>query len=314
MATIVISEFMDDEAVAFLSRHHAVYYDPKLAQRPAEFRKRLAAADALIVRNRTQVTRELLTTAPNVTCVGRLGVGLDNIDISACAERGIAVHAAAGANAIAVAEYVIGAMIVLMRGTFGATEAVAAGDWPRLSLIGREVSGKTLGLAGFGATAREVARRAEALGMVVHAHDPLLSPGSEAWQSARAVDQETLLATSDVLSLHIPLTDTTRDLIDVAALRRMKHGAILINAARGGVVDEAAMVDALRSGQLSGAAVDVFAEEPLSRERGVLFVGVPNLLLTPHIAGLTEESNVRVSWLVARKVDESLGDGGRARS
>lgn len=299
---IVISEFMDEAAVGELSQRHATFYDPLLVDRPNALADQLATARALIVRNRTKVDEVLLAAAPRLACVGRLGVGLDNIDVDACGERGVAVFPATGANDLPVAEYVIAAALLLLRRAWFATDAVAAGHWPRQQLIGREASGKTLGLIGFGGIGRETARRAAALGMSVVAFDPFVPRSDAAWKLARRVEWEELLAQADVLSLHVPLTPETRHLIDAAALAAMKPGAIVINAARGGIVDEAALADALASGRLSGAALDVFESEPLSAESGARFAGLPNLILTPHIAGVTEESNVRVSRATAQAV------------
>jgi (S)-sulfolactate dehydrogenase len=197
-------------------------------------------------------------------------------------------------------------MLVLLRRAWFATPEVVAGRWPRMTTIGREVSGKTLGLIGLGGIARETAVRARALGMTIVAFDPLLPTDHPAWQLARAVDFETLLAQSDVVSLHVPLTPATRNMIGAAQLAALRPGSVLINAARGGVVDEGALVEALRSGQLGGAALDVFEHEPLDATRGAVFADLPNLLLTPHIAGVTEESNVRVSEVTARAVLEHL--------
>lgn len=303
MPEIVISEFMDAAAVTLLKGRYETHYDPGLVERPPEeFAQLLAGARALIVRNRTQVRGSLIERAARLACIGRLGVGLDNIDVEACRARGIAVFAATGANDLSVAEYVMTAALVLLRGAWMHTAAVAAGQWPRQTLIGRELAGKTLGLVGFGAIAREVARRATAFGMQVAAHDPFVEPTHPAWQLARNVSLDGLLEIADVVSLHVPLTDTTRHMIAAPQLATMKRHAILINAARGGVVDEAAIAKALGEGRLGGAALDVFEREPLSAADGAKFAGLPNLLLTPHIAGVTAESNVRVSDLVANAV------------
>ncbi|HEY3177653.1 MAG TPA: hydroxyacid dehydrogenase [Casimicrobiaceae bacterium] len=304
---IVISEFMDERAVAMLASRFDVHYDKTLVEREEEMRRSLANADALIVRNRTQVTAALIDAAPALSVVGRLGVGLDNIDAPACTARGIAVIPATGANAQAVAEYVIAAAMILLRDTYGATREVANGEWPRSALSnGRELAGKTLGLVGFGNIARVTGRLARSLGMRVVAFDANLPTSSPVWAdeatSARALDQ--LLAEAEVVSLHVPLTPETRHLIDVAKLARMKPDAILINTARGGVVDETAVANALRAGKLGGAALDVFDHEPLPA--GSPLADSPHLLLTPHIAGLTRESNVRVSMLIAEKVAAAL--------
>ncbi|SEI10684.1 (S)-sulfolactate dehydrogenase [Methylobacterium sp. 275MFSha3.1] len=310
MPKVVISEFMDEAAIAAELAGLDVQYDPGLVDRPGDLAAAVARADALIVRNRTQVRGALLDAARDLKVVGRLGVGLDNIDVPACRDRGIAVYPATGANDGAVAEYVVATALLLLRGAYGATARVAAGTWPRNALMGREIAGKRLGLVGFGSIARETARRAAALGMTVAAHDPFVAAGDPAWNPAygpvRPLALDALIAQSDVLSLHVPLTDQTRGLIDAAVLARMPKGAILINAARGGVVDEAAVAQALRSGHLGGAALDVFDREPLDAAAGAVFADVPNLILTPHIAGVTQESNVRVSAVTAAAVRRHL--------
>jgi (S)-sulfolactate dehydrogenase len=266
----------------------------------------LADCRALIVRNRTQVRAALLDTAPLLKVVGRLGVGLDNIDVDACASRGIAVRPANGANDLAVAEYVITAALMLLRRAWFATDRVAAGSWPRMDLMGRELAGKRLGLVGFGAIARLTAAKGAALGMSIAAFDPFVPSGNPAWTGVERSTLAALLATSDVISLHTPLTPQTHWMIDGNALGRVKPGAILINAARGGILDEAALVTALKDGRLGGAALDVFETEPVSAASGTLFRDVPNLILTPHIAGVTEESNVRVSAVTAKAVLDVL--------
>lgn len=300
---ILITEFMDEAAVATLARDHDTLYDKTLVDRRDELKLRLARADALIVRNRTQVNPDLLASAPKLKVVGRLGVGLDNIDVAACRARGVEVIPATGANALAVAEYVIGTSMVLLRGAYQSTTEVAAGGWPRAALSeGRELAGKTLGLVGFGGIGRLTGRLARALGMAVIAHDPQIADDATVWreESTGPRSLDALLAEADVVSLHVPLVDSTRNLIDGARLARMKEGAILVNTARGGVVDEAALAAALRAGKLGGAALDVFAAEPLPA--ALPLAGCPRLVLTPHIAGVTLESNARVSTLIADKV------------
>jgi (S)-sulfolactate dehydrogenase len=299
---ILITEFMDEAAVARLRAAHPVTYDPGLADRQGEIPALMAGVRALVVRNRTQVRGPLLDAAPELTCVGRLGVGLDNIDVAACEGRGVAVYPATGANNLSVAEYVLGTAMALLRGAYAANAAMIAGDWPRQSCAGRELSGKVLGLVGFGAIARDTALRARALGMEVAAFDPFVPEGDPVWQTAGRLDLGALLATADVVSLHVPLTPGTRHLIDAPRIAAMKPGAILINAARGGVADEAAVAAALRAGHLGGAALDVFETEPLTAGAAAVFAGVPNLILTPHIAGVTVESNTRVSDLIADRV------------
>ena len=305
---IVISEFMDDAAVAGLAARFDVRYDKGLVDDREALRDGLRDADALIVRNRTQVDRALLGAAPRLRVVGRLGVGLDNIDVAACAERGIDVIPATGANAQAVAEYVIAAAMLLLRNAYHATADVAAGQWPRAALSnGRELAGTTLGLIGFGGIGRLTGRLGRALGMQAIGFDPQSPVSASVWGDEdtrpRALDE--VIREADVVSLHVPLTAQTRNLMDASRIATMKQGAILVNTARGGVVDEVALAAALREGRLGGAALDVFAQEPLPA--GSPLAGCPNLLLTPHIAGVTRESNRRVSSLVADKVAAVLG-------
>ncbi|WP_439573628.1 hydroxyacid dehydrogenase [Phreatobacter sp.] len=303
---IVICEFMDQAAVDELARDFSVHYDKALVDRPDELARLAAGARALIVRNRTQVRGALLEAGARLEAIGRLGVGLDNIDLAACKTRGIAVLPATGANDIAVAEWAIATVMMLLRGAYHASDEVAAGAWPRERLMGREVFGKTLGLVGFGAIARETAIRARALGMAVVAHDPFVAADDPAWEriGARPAGLDALLAGSDAVSLHVPLTEGTKNLMDTARLAAMKPGAVLVNAARGGVIDEAALAAALKAGTLAGAALDVFETEPL--KAGTALAGCPNLILTPHIAGVTAESNVRVSSVTAANVRRVL--------
>ncbi len=312
MADIVITEFMDDVVAAEFAASHDVFYDRTLVDRPDDLAREASACRALVVRNRTRVTAELLDRCPDLKVIGRLGVGLENIDLAACAARGIEVCPAHGANAVAVAEYVIASMLILMRGVFGVTGRVIAGEWPRGELAGREVAGKTLGLAGFGDISRQVAVRAGALGMKLMAHDPFVESGDPAWaaHNAEPVEFDRLLAAADAISLHMPLTPDTSGLFDAAVLARMKPGALLINTSRGGIVDEEALTGALRSGAIGGAAIDVFAEEPLSAETGARFRDAPNLILTPHIAGLTEEASRRIGKITVANVLRVLDAAG----
>lgn len=306
MTDIVITEFMDEAAVASLRERYVVHHDPELFGKPEELARLVATVPALIVRNQTQVRGDLLAVAKNLKVVGRLGVGLDNIDMAACAAREIKVFPATGANSLSVVEYVIGTAMTLLRGAYFANAAMLAGEFPKTKLIGREIAGKRMGLVGFGAIARDVARHAQALGMSVAAYDPYVPVDAPAWQGVEKLELDALLSTSDVISIHLPLTPETRGVIGEAAFARMKPDAILINAARGGVMDEAELVAALKGGRLAGAALDVFEQEPLKADGAKLFAGTPNLILTPHIAGNTVESNGRVSGLVAERVIAAL--------
>ena len=303
---ILITEFMDEAAVERLTAAHPTCYAPQLADRPEELAARVEGIQALIVRNRTQVTAKLLDAASRLKVVGRLGVGLDNIDLDACNALGVEVIPAIGANTLSVAEYVVANALVLLRGAYQANARMLAGDWPRADCSGREAAGRQLGLIGFGANGHETARLARALGMQIMAFDPMLPPEHPAWQGARAASLDEVMEQADVISLHVPLTDQTRHMINADRLAQMKTGAIVINAARGGVIDDAALAKALHRGQIAGAALDVFETEPLTRDAAQLFAGIQNLILTPHIAGVTNDSNIRVSAMIADHVLDRL--------
>jgi (S)-sulfolactate dehydrogenase len=308
MARIVITEPMDERAVARLREHHEVCYGPGLIDDEAAMLRESADCDALIVRNRTQVRGVLLDGMPRCRVVGRLGVGLDNLDMQACAARGIQVFPAWGANALSVAEYVITCTLMLLRGVYADTAEVAAGRWPRARLgLGREAAGKTMGIIGFGAIGQTSARLARALGLSVIAHDAALPVGHDVFaaQGVTGASLADVLAQADVLTLHVPLVDGTRGLLNAARIAAMKPQAVLINTARGPIVELSAVVAALRSGHLGGAAIDVFDIEPMPGE--AMLQDCPNLLLTPHISGQSRESNERVSFMVAGKVLEALG-------
>ncbi|MEM5387277.1 hydroxyacid dehydrogenase [Paraburkholderia phymatum] len=301
---IVIPESILPNAIEKLTLEHSVHYDPDLVGKPDELLRAVETADALIVRRLTQVKGELLSAMPRCKVVGRLGVGLDNIDTLTCSARGIAVIPALGANARSVAEYVIAAAMMLLRGAYHSTEEVVDGAWPKERLnLGREVAGKTLGVVGFGSIGRVTAELAEAVGMQVVVHD-VSDSNDPVGVRYRRLSLESLLACSDVVTLHVPLTEQTRALMDTARIRGMKPGAVLINAARGGIVDDEALVAALRTGHLGGAAIDAFEREPLVASPQ--YRGLKNLILTPHIAGVTRESEARVTELVVDRVLEVL--------
>jgi (S)-sulfolactate dehydrogenase len=307
---IVISEFMDEAAVDTLRATFGaanVIYDAALVDKPDQLAKEALDCDALIVRNRTQVRGALLDALAKARVVGRLGVGLDNIDVPACEAKKIKVIPATGANALAVAEYVIATAMMLRRASYLSTNAVVEGKWPRNALSnGRETAGSTLGLIGFGSIGQLTAQLAKAIGMTVIAYDPVIADSHPAWMDTGAirVSLADVITDADVVSLHVPLVDATRNLMNAERIATMKRGAILINTARGGIVDDAAVAAALKSGQLGGAAIDVFEKEPLPASE--VFAGCPNLILTPHIAGVSAEANVRVSSMIADAVIREL--------
>lgn len=303
---IIIPESILPESLERLRAVHEIHYDPALVGD----RQRLIAAardaDAIIVRRLTQVRDELLDAMVRCKVVGRLGVGLDNIDVEACKARGILVIPALGANARSVAEYVVATAMILVRRAYFSTDDVVAGKWPKDALNqGREVQGLTLGIVGFGSIGRTTAELARNLGMNVVACDSGKgSAGRPDIDGFEWLSLAQLLQVSDVVSLHTPLTPKTAGMLDATAIATMKTGAILINAARGGIIDHGALVSALREGHLGGAAIDAFEDEPLGPSPD--YDGVPHLILTPHIAGVTQDSERRVNTMVVDKVLEAL--------
>jgi (S)-sulfolactate dehydrogenase len=304
MADILVTEFMRLEALEPLRARFTVDVDAELWSRPDDLISRIAHAKALIVRNRTQITAAVVAAAPNLRAVGRLGVGLDNIDLNACRTRDIAVLPALGANAVSVAEYVLTAILWHARGAaFTAHGAVAQGRWPREAASGtREIAGRTLGLVGLGSIGRIVATRAAALGLNIVAYDAALESGDDAWRGVERVTFQEVLSRAEFISLHCPLTDATRGLIGAAQISTMRRDALLINTARGGIVDHAALADALRTKRIGGAVLDVFEPEPIGAEDVRLFEGIETVVLTPHVAGVTVDSNERISDITVQNV------------
>ena len=303
---ILITEFMDEDAINLLKKKYDVYYDISLAEDSNSLVKLINKMKALIVRNKTLVTRELIENAPNLTCVGRLGVGLDNIDLSACEEQNITVYPALGANSHSVAEYVICASMMLLRKAYFKKNEMIAGNWPRQESSGSEVYGKTLGLIGFGDIAQKTRDLALGLGIKTVAYDPYLDKDSNVWKETKNLPLDNLLSISDIISLHIPLTKETSNLINEKKLRLIKNSSVIINTSRGGIIDENSLAKLLKENKIGGAALDVFNKEPINKENAKKFEGLDNLILTPHIGGVTKESNERVSKMIAKKIDIHL--------
>ena len=303
---ILITEFMDEDAVNLLKKKYDVYYDISLAEDSNSLVKLINKMKALIVRNKTLVTRELIENAPNLTCVGRLGVGLDNIDLNACEEQNITVYPALGANSHSVAEYVICASMLLLRKAYFKKNEMIAGNWPRQESSGSEVYGKTLGLIGFGDIAQKTRDLALGLGIKTVAYDPYLDKDSNLWKETKNLLLDNLLSISDIISLHIPLSKETKNLIDEKKLRLIKNSSVIINTSRGGIIDENSLAKLLKENKIGGAALDVFNKEPINKVNAKKFGGLDNIILTPHIGGVTKESNERVSKMIAKKIDIHL--------
>lgn len=275
---------------------------------PAEERPRLPEIigdyDALVVRSGTKVTAEILKAGvPRLRVVGRAGIGVDNVDTAAATELGILVVNAPTANLISATEHTFAMLLALARNIPAADQSLKAETWKRKQFVGTEIQGKTLGIIGFGRIGQQVARRAQAFDMRVMAFDPVLDAEYVRRLDVEPVSLDELMTRADVVTLHVPFTDGTRNLLNAERIGAMKEGAILVNCARGGVVDEDALLEALDSGRLAGAAVDVFAQEPPTDYR---LASHPRVVSTPHLGAQTREAQVRISTETARMVLASL--------
>ena len=265
----------------------------------------LADADALIVRSATRVTKDLLEKAPRLRAVGRAGVGVDNIDLPEATKRGVLVMSTPGGNAVSVAEHTFALMLALARQVPKVDAGLREGRWEKSS-SGTELRGKTLGLIGLGRIGGEVARRAEAFDMKIIAYDPYISEAAAKELQVELVNLDRLLAESDFISLHSALSPATQNMINAKSIEKMKKSARIVNAARGELIDEAALAEALKNGRLAGAALDVFVEEP---PKNSPLIGLPNLIGTPHIAGSTAEAQEEVGTQVAVQIRDYLTEG-----
>lgn len=264
----------------------------------------IADYDALIVRSATQVDADLLAAGTHLKVVGRAGIGVDNIDLEAATAQGILVVNAPTANLVSATEHTFALLLSLARRVAAADTSMKEGRWDKKKFVGYELQGKTLGVVGFGQIGKRVASRAAAFEMKVLAYDPFLNPDVAKRMDVEAVTLDELLARSDVLTFHTPLTDETRNLLDAEALAALKDGALVINCGRGGVIDEAALLEALESGKVAGAGIDVFAQEP---PPDMALARHPRVVATPHLGASTREAQERVSLDTARTVLEVLG-------
>jgi len=299
---VLISDSMSSLAVTvFEERGIEVVQSSKLSVE--ELTDTIKDFDGLAIRSSTKVTAELLAAAPRLKVVGRAGIGVDNIDVQACTGRGIVVMNTPFGNAITTAEHAMAMMLSLARHIPQASASTHAGLWEKSKFMGMELTGKLLGLIGAGNIGSIVAQKALGYGLRVQAYDPFLTEDRAAKLGVIKVDLETLLASSDIISLHVPKTPETANIIDASAINRMKKGAMLVNCARGGLVDELALKVALDSGHLRGAALDVFAVEPA--KENPLF-GTPNLICTPHLGAATSEAQEKVAVQVAEQMSAYL--------
>jgi D-3-phosphoglycerate dehydrogenase / 2-oxoglutarate reductase len=305
MADILISENIRGNAVDSLAKRFNVVTMPELWRNPDALASEIQNVRALIIRNQTQITGDLLRRAKDLIVLGRAGVGLDNVDLPACERAGIVVTSTPEQSTISVAELAIGLMLALARHIPAADADTKQGNWNRQRFFGTELHGKTFGIVGAGRIGLATARRAQAFGMKILAHDPFLSRDNVflAEMNSEVVSFEDLLARADVISCHLPATPHTVRIINADAFARMKPTALFINTSRGEVIDEAALVDALKSNRIAGAALDVREIEPPTAGE---LERLPNALLMPHIAALTHEAQARVTRAICEDVARVL--------
>jgi D-3-phosphoglycerate dehydrogenase len=302
---IVVAEKIAPSAVKLLQEQPAwtVVTPEEIGNNLAE---QLKDADALIVRSAVDVDNALLEHAKKLRVIGRAGVGVDNVDLDAATRRGIAVMNTPGANAVAVAEHTMGLMLTLARQLSRADRLMHEGKWEKKSLQGTELRGKTIGIVGLGRIGMEVARRALAFGMEVMAHDPYISTSIAEDMGAKLTSLDEVLAKADYLTLHLGLTPQTIGMINTESLKKMKKGVRIINCARGELIEEAALFEALKSGHVAGAALDVFQQEP---PKGTPLAALENVIMTPHIGGSTREAQDAVGVQIAQQIKEYLTKG-----
>ncbi|MCH4150950.1 MAG: phosphoglycerate dehydrogenase [Sphingobium sp.] len=306
MPKVLISDQMDPQA-AQIFRDRGVEVDVITGKTPDELKAMIGEYDGLAIRSSTKVTKEILDAATNLKVIGRAGIGVDNVDIPYASSKGVVVMNTPFGNSITTAEHAIALMFALARQIPEANAQTQAGKWPKNDFMGVEVTGKTLGLIGAGNIGSIVAARALGLKMKVVAFDPFLTPERAIEMGVEKADLDTLLARADFITLHTPLTDQTRNILSKENLAKTKKGVRIINCARGGLIDEAALKEALDNGHVAGAALDVFQTEPA--KESPLF-GTPNFISTPHLGASTNEAQVNVALQVAEQLSDYLLTGG----
>jgi len=306
MYEVLLTDNIAPQALEELERYGEIKAERIGTPSPEELLEMIGRYHALNVRSPTKVTAQVLARAKNLRFIGRAGVGVDNIDLEEATKRGVVVMNCPGGNTISTAEHTVGMILALARKIPAADRSLRSGAWDRARFKGRELFGRTLGLVGLGRVGKEVARRLLAFSMKVLAHDPYIEAREARALGVEMVSLEELLRRSDIVSVHVPLNDETRGLIGAREIASMRDGALLVNCARGGIVDEGAVAEALRSGKLAGVAFDVYQDEPPTDR--ALFAHETSVF-TPHIAASTAEAQVRIAREIAQRVARALCEG-----
>ena len=304
MINILITEFIDPEALKILSKDFNVIYKKDIWENSDYLKKEINKFEGIIVRNKTNLNQSILEKAANLKYIGRLGVGLDNIDTEYCKKNNIFVQPATGMNADSVAEYVISSSLSLLKKTKLINAKTQSGQWPRMSITTNELKGKILGLIGFGDIAKKVLKLINAFEVTTIAFDPFITSQEMEEHNVKKVTFENILSLADIISIHVPLNNETKYLFDKKIFQKMNNKPIIINSSRGGIINEIDLLEAYKNNYISGFALDVYEHEPVNKIFLKNITNDMNCILSPHIAGVTEESNTRVSEFIMNKTNE----------
>jgi len=304
MINILITEFIDQGALKILSKDFNVIYKKDIWENSDYLKKEINKFEGIIVRNKTNLNQSILEKAENLKYIGRLGVGLDNIDTEYCKKNNIFVQPATGMNADSVAEYVISSSLSLLKKTKLINEKTQSGQWPRTSITTHELKGKILGLIGFGDIAKKVLKLINAFEVTTIAFDPFITSQEMEEHNVKKVTFENILSLADIISIHVPLNNETKYLFDKKTFQKMNNKPIIINSSRGGIINETDILEAYKNNYISGFALDVYEHEPVNKIFLKNITNDMNCILSPHIAGVTEESNTRVSEFIMNKTNE----------
>ena len=302
MTKILITEFINQNSLENLKKKFEIKYDEKIYENKLKLENIIHNYEGLIVRNKTQVDSNFLKKAKKLKFIGRLGVGLDNIDTEFCKNKNIHVQPATGMNADSVAEYVVSSSMSLIKKIPMFHNGTIKGEWPRTTIRSAEINQKFLGIIGYGTIGKKVAKFCSKNGLKILAYDPYINEINDKEIDAKLSNLNEIYEKSDIISIHLPLTDETKNMINKSSFSKMKNNPIIINTSRGGIINENDLIDAYHEKIISGFALDVFENEPIESKFYNKIVPGMNCILTPHISGVTTESNIRVSDFIVKKI------------
>ena len=304
MAKILITEFINQSSLENLNKKFDVKYDEKLYENEKQLITIIKDYEGLIVRNKTQVNSDILKNALKLKFIGRLGVGLDNIDTEYCKNKNIHVQPATGMNAVSVAEYVVSSSMSLIKKIPMFHNGTIKGEWPRTTIKSLEIKQKNLGIIGFGIIGKKVAEYSSKNGLKILAYDPYVKEINDKEINIKSSSLKEIYEKSDIISIHLPLTDQTKNMVNKSSFSQMKNKPIIINTSRGGIINERDLIEAYHKNIISGFALDVFENEPIESKFYHKIKPGMNCILTPHISGVTTESNIRVSDFIVKKITD----------